>query len=408
MKKTVGILCVLGLLLCGLTGCSVSDAEAGETCVYSNPICTDGEWVYYCQKNTGRDYEHVDSIWKARADGSEGQELLKAEAYSLNTEDGWLYFCDIEHTDAGYYGQSRIKRMRTDGSKVETLFTEGSEMLGCFTVQDGWIYFPQTVYVQDGDSTCQLYRMRTDGSDLALLGDILWSNKFQVVEDTIYYMGKDANTLERMRLDGSNKEVLLAVADNTYRSNPYVWDGKVYYCVSEEEWHCWDPETAQSTKLAFDSVELRGVYDGWVYYESYSEEEGLYRCRLDGTDVQYLSAIKIDDFWYYKGRLYTVVAGEDRQNLAYVLDPDNSGEKQMLPTPETPDWPKKTLDTAGNTDLPADAAPTDALAKQVCGQFWHYKAVYNASRMDLFLELGLVTLADCSNRWFDSYSPVVM
>ena len=253
--------------------------------------------------------------------------------------------------------------------------------------------------------------MRVDGSDNETLCQISFEVNYYFTGQWIYYVGENNASLWRMRPDGSDAELLADELDCP--SDLMVVGDRLYYSTwtevadeyRPEIFYVMDLKTRRSEKLPLpEDAELLAVDEEWYYYEMdwpTAEERGgigQYRCRYDGSDIQKLTENIDSTFVLRNGLVYATYTTALNEDILCVFDPDAPQEKTLLPTPEMPDWPEKTLDTAGNTDLPADAVPTDALVKQVCGQYWHYKSVYDASLLDMTVELGLVTVEEIRNQ----------
>ncbi|HOL16852.1 MAG TPA: DUF5050 domain-containing protein, partial [Bacillota bacterium] len=107
-------------------------------------------WVYYQVVDWDIDKAGDSAgIYKVRVDGSEHMRLTEEHTTIVNVAGDWIYY-------TGQYGRS-IYKMSTDGAN-QTLLYEGS--VSNFNMVDGWIYFVAA------DAWGNIYRMRTDGSDL--------------------------------------------------------------------------------------------------------------------------------------------------------------------------------------------------------------------------------------------------
>ena len=424
MKKTVGILCVLGLLLCGLTGCDTEEtlSQIGRSGAWwQDGVCFEDGWVYYTQWTADRDYDGVHSLWRAHPDGSAGEPLLADPPLGFCIMDGWLYYISGYIDEATNYYET-IVRMRPDGGDKQTLLSAGpveAEGVNSLAVADEWIYYTRVVLTSGMEEvtgeapldTTWMCRMRVDGRDNETLCQISFKVNYYITGQWIYYVGEDGASLWRMRPDGSDAELLADELDCP--SDLMVVGDRLYYStwteIADEYtptiFYVMDLKTRRSEELLLpEDTELLAVDEEWYYFEVDYQKAGedltvgQYRCRYDGSDIQKLTDDHDGTFLLRDGLVYAAYTTALNEDILCVFDPDTPQEKTLLPTPESPDWPEKTLDTAGNTDLPADTAPTDALVKQVCGQYWHYKSVYDASLLDMAVELGLVTVEEIRNR----------
>ena len=134
----------------------------------------------------------------------------------LQYADGWLY---------GYLGGS-IFRMDAGTGELSVLFETAGTLSMHFCIDDGFLYFliiPQVTFV-DGVKA-DLYRMKCDGSDLALLAEALpildtdasdgnETIKMSVYEDVLYIMHSRKAVCLQLPDDGSVREA--ACEDTLY------------------------------------------------------------------------------------------------------------------------------------------------------------------------------------------------
>jgi hypothetical protein len=183
------------------------DPESKESIKLVTP--TDGEWYYYCSEYNNSLYDG--EIYRERSDGSDREVLYSGFAHDLQIRDGWLYFITyIKDTN-----QVAISRMNIDTLTREDIYVTDSTQykLSGLNVAGKWLFF------SDFDEAGHLYRIGTDGEDLALVSKaavfscVIFDNTIiyaetaddangsmsQTPSDTYYY---------RMDLDGSNTKCI--------------------------------------------------------------------------------------------------------------------------------------------------------------------------------------------------------
>ncbi len=92
----------------------------------------------------------------------QGSERIEFMPYTpiLQVVDGWIYFRDS--TD------DAIKKIRTDGTGLQTIHSRPAAMSFNVTADSQWIYFSS---LAQGDEKAAYMRVRTDGTDLQPLGE---------------------------------------------------------------------------------------------------------------------------------------------------------------------------------------------------------------------------------------------
>ncbi|MCL2671301.1 MAG: DUF5050 domain-containing protein [Clostridiales bacterium] len=241
------------------------------------------DWVFY----TSETDQHY--IYRMRPNGSKREKLGEGIRGSvIEVADGWVYYMaqnrdhPLEH---GGFMLGDLSRIRTDGSDCEKL-TEQCFSANTADIDGDWIYF---------GGTRGVFKMRTDGSDCELLYSLEslehgFVVALQVSDDWIYYSVCEESTptadsgLHRIKKDGTSHELLDNIA--VHHMNPIrIVDGWVYYISWQAEVCRISTDGTGKAQLSDSYLSARVFTDDWVYYFN---EEGVFRMRPDGTEIERL------------------------------------------------------------------------------------------------------------------------
>ena len=177
--------------------------------------------IIICVKNNGKSSGILSKVGNIREYGY-------ADEYN-----GWIYYIapDEELSKMGVY------RVKENGTKQEQINIIGNNDIMSLNVYKNYIYFivqETSAYSNNGDTlNNKIYRMKIDGSDLEVINDNEFHNNCEsiyVLNNSVYYIGTDAK-LYKMGLNGKNKKV---VSDQVFAvTKPYnnyiVTDDYVVY-----------------------------------------------------------------------------------------------------------------------------------------------------------------------------------
>lgn len=284
------------------SGAAVSQAAASS--VYGNTngnitnrgqaVQLDG-WIYY--GNNG--------ITKMSADGSQTTKI-NSDCYAeyLNAADGWIYFVDAKY--------NWLYKIRTDGSE-KTLLCTGK--ISVVHLVDNWIYYLQgdsgtdvpckmhtdgTGEMQTPTDYCSfadgwiyyassekvLNKVRTDGTDMTVIGtDRL--NKGPVADGGWIYYPSDADgLLYRIKPDGTGRQALTSEEIAIFN----VEGDWVYYTVNDDfRLYKIGTDGTGKTRLTDNTVANINIAGDWIFYESISGSSlNLYKMHMNGTGQQLL------------------------------------------------------------------------------------------------------------------------
>lgn len=246
MKKRVFTAVVI---LCFLLGCSSSlSVKLGNT---NGNIANFGYRVKAKDSvvfANSRDHLH---IYRSKSDGSEVKKISSRSGVYLNAFEDWVYFMSL---DDDY----KIVRIRTDGTKEEFVSQNTVYPYGGMMIIDGWIY-----YVNNDDGN-QIYKMSMEGS---------LNEKFVDVS--------------ALRLNASD-------------------EGLVFILVKDEgnQLIISDYKSGEMKVLADNVGQLTLVVQDWVYFNRASDQDKLYRVKVDGSDEMKINDIRAFALNENNGRLY--------------------------------------------------------------------------------------------------------
>jgi len=216
-----------------------------------------GDWIYY--RNNG--------IWKIRTDGTEKQKLTDDIVAYINVIGDWIYYNgrDFDETEIN------IRRIRTDGTQKANLNNVNSWYV---TVIGDWIYYLQTTfdeygYMMGGD----IYKTKTDGTEVKQLTNSGYISSFSVDNGFIYYMFLFEREIHVIDTNGENASTINV--DTTWGMSSFLGAPVI-------------------------------VQDSWIYcFYHHSEGEmganGILKINKDGasTIVGYSHNFNIDGEWIY-------------------------------------------------------------------------------------------------------------
>jgi hypothetical protein len=242
---------------------------------------THGDWIYYT-KNEGSNDKY--QMFRIGMDGREKSQISNKKAYNLMVLNDWIYYTDIMNT--------RIYKMRIDGSDEMLLNKEDTGQIEIFGASDDWIY-----YYTFGDSgLSKTYKIKTDGTDKILIGqpyEVLDNINLGVSGDWIY------------------------ARSYLYKYDTYKLDIKGAYNYE---------------KIKIGSLRMMNAVsmDGWVYYINLDDNCSLYRIREDGTFDEKLHNGVVKDFKIDGGMIYfNILNSNSDENGIYRLSPDSRNSRKI-------------------------------------------------------------------------------
>jgi phage pi2 protein 07 len=187
-------------------------------------VNVEGQWVYYVNYSDNR------RLYKVGIDGKNRTQLTTNMVDCLNVEDGWIYYVDTT-------ANGIIKKLSVDGKVDNTLLKDKGNLN--LLVKNGKIYYrnKSTIYKMDEDGTgiIKIAVMRTTKYE----GSTDWKGNFDVNGGFLYYPGGDGSL----------------------------------YCISVDGMN--------NTKLTGGNVESINIYNGYVYYYSFTKKT-ISRIKLEG------------------------------------------------------------------------------------------------------------------------------
>ena len=244
-----------------------------------------GDWIYY---NCGDRNDGSGSIGRVKTDGSNIQTLCSATTYTRNGEfnviGDWIYYI--------YYstGDNQIKKMKTDGSAQEKLYSIGNGNIYTLNVTGDWIYF--SYYTGNYPYYTYIGKVKTDGSDkiAQTVAENIASLAFNVVGDWIYYSSyspKDnIDTLSKVKTDGTSHLNITSgdINGSKFGCGFNVVGDDIYYCTADGLYKI-KTDGSGEQKVASGNFGFINIVGDWIYYLEYTHSNGdvLYKINIDGT-----------------------------------------------------------------------------------------------------------------------------
>lgn len=222
---------------------------------------------------------------------------------------------------------------------------------------DGWVYF---ISSSDGSRfTCNLYKMRIDGSEKTKLSDKLVYGYINVVDGWVYFtaieiIGEETEfetSLWKIRIDGSESKKVAYGCKDVYITENYIFYSNGYEDITVyrmghdgedvteltwglsfiglyDDWIFVDMmNTLQKFKIdGTEKIDLNEdiseiiIVDDWLYYSNYSDDGKIYRMKVNGSEKIKISDAQGYSFNAYKGWLYYTNYSDDRKIYKMRLD----------------------------------------------------------------------------------------
>ena len=250
-------------------------------------------------------------------------------------KDGWIYYVEnAPLADAGNTLdlpiENLIKKMRSDGSGVDSVGGSIVGMVSNLIIDGNWIYY----CVKDYDNRLQsLHKRDLQGTKDVLLAsfkrDDYAERTFFVADGWVYYLKQDrlmVDVLYKIRTDGTEETKLLEFDKRARVSDLNLRDGYFYFLLCDYDLmiHSIIRLRADGSGLTilaeFDSrkvwTEDLLVEGDALYYrlvENLSDDAGLYRMSLDGKEHNLVTGYENNDF----KREYFNVSGGTVFHLRY-------------------------------------------------------------------------------------------
>ncbi len=226
---------------------------------------------------------------------NEGNSIGNIRNYGYGTVSGnWIYYL-APNEDSSNVGIFKVKK---DGSDKQQIFmNEGSndQEIVSINVSGKYVYFIkiiQEAYNEDDQLDNKIYRMKIDGSDLQVINDNEINNdcyEIYVIDGAVYYIDTNAN-VAKMNLDGSNKSV---VSEN---GTGYIGITKDYIIYNDlkdensEEYVTYIMDiNGQNQRPILQDKRLYSVNveNDYIYYTS--EEKQICRTKIDSGEEEIIS-----------------------------------------------------------------------------------------------------------------------
>jgi len=290
----------------------------------SSKVIKEGDWIYYC--NPSDNY----SIYKMKNNQEDKTKISDSSCAAIFLEGEWIYFTkrifyfdnEGKETSIGRYS-SGIHRVRLDGTEEEELYRGVEEsdlnidsfnehdvyMRQIFKLQvsNNWIYYLSMG--KGGKYNLMINRMRIDGSDKETVLDK--TAMFVVKGDWIYYIGADNEPVygEEFELETSIYKVMIDGTNGTKIGGDnamkfIVGKNSIYYVADKFGVIKGDKNEAASYnkkssihKVNFDGTEDIILVDSIRLLESldikgemiyYSTSSGIYSVKIDGSNKKIL------------------------------------------------------------------------------------------------------------------------
>lgn len=255
-----------------------------------------GEWLVFSPNHyntsSSKDYSGSPWIFRVPVDGGEAEEVAHVQARQVTVVDDHIYYRGTEYVTF----QWNVSRMEVGGGDSEL---EVANVMSRFYIDGDWIY-----YTDKG-----IFRAKIDGTAVEQITDFLVYTYMIVSDDWIYCVRYDDGCLCRISTDGTEIQRLFT----DYRCEGLnVADGWIYFATRAPKDQ--NPDDAimpaiRRMRLDGSDVQVLATFgedsqcwaicvdDGWVFFETWalskivesSPAYTLYRMNTDGSGLELLS-----------------------------------------------------------------------------------------------------------------------
>jgi len=226
-------------------------------------------------------------------------------------DDNWVYFSD----DTGLF------KMKKDNTQKVKVCDDRATYLN---VSGDYIYF-------NSYDKGEIFRAKTDGTGREKISDDDGSY-ISISGDSIYYINRDFRNenlvrgLYSMDIDGNNKKIL----DRGIVSSAAVMGRWIYYLKDNRLFRIKDDGTGKNL-VSSDHIMDMGIYDGWIYYNTYSLGRDLSLCKIkpDGSGKTKIAS-NIGNFNIYGGWIYYSLTFSNSQSWAFYKMKTDGTENTRL------------------------------------------------------------------------------
>jgi hypothetical protein len=209
--------------------------------------------------------------------------------YRVKVKDGVVFANSRDHL--------RIYRSKNDGSEIRKISSRSGVYLNVF---EDWVYFMSL------DDDYRIVRLRTDGSDEAFVSQntVYPYGGMIIIDGWVYYVNNDdGNRIFKMSMDGSINERFIDVSAIKLNASD---EGLVFISVKDEgnQLMISDYKSGEMKVLADNVGQLTLVVQDWVYFNKASDQDKLYRVKVDGSDEVKINDIRAFALNENNGRLY--------------------------------------------------------------------------------------------------------
>lgn len=219
---------------------------------------SDGQNQYY----SSFDKNNSAHIYKSTDNNKSAMPIFDGFGWSLVVKEGWLYFSG--NRGQAIDGTYNLFRMKTDGSELQTL-NDGY----CYgmNIYNQWLYYNKRPSINATES--QICRCELDGSNETVLasGTIAY---FILFEDTLYYID-NSTTLYKAKPDGTNPSVMSQETIDRF----IIGNGKIIYTNSAGDIKTMSTDGSKIKVVKVADGALVGSMNSYkdnIYYTEYDKE----------------------------------------------------------------------------------------------------------------------------------------
>ncbi|OGO93254.1 MAG: hypothetical protein A2Y17_02720 [Clostridiales bacterium GWF2_38_85] len=243
---------------------------------------------------------------------SDGNIIIKSSIVSkgVNTDDlgnimsGQYYFDDGQNQYYSTFDENQYTHIyKTSGNGVTcTPIFDGFGW--SLVVKDSWLYFSGN-QGQLIDGTYNLFRMRTDGSELQSL-NTGYCYGMNIYNQWLYYIRKSSvNSTEsyiyRCELDGSNETVIVSGNISYF----IIFNDTLYYIINSQTLYKANPDGTNTAVVSTETIDKFIIGNGKIIYGNSSGN--IKTMNIDGSDIKEIRAAggnTIGSINSYKDHIY--------------------------------------------------------------------------------------------------------
>ncbi|MGL5152000.1 MAG: DUF5050 domain-containing protein [Clostridium sp.] len=155
-----------------------------------------------------------------------------------------------------------------------------------------------------------------------------YTSSLVLLNDNIYF-GDSSKNNSLSLITPSSKEVIQLNSNSVHMLS--ALDESLYYInIQDQKLYSYNTSTKNGGAISLDRVGKYIINNNFIIYQNLSDNNKLYKIKLDGSSREVLSSFAVDSFAVYKNQL--IVSNSEDNNYIYHINPMTLDSKRLLLT----------------------------------------------------------------------------